>query len=530
MITPLTPLDFFRRALKYYPDKLAVVDGELRFTYQMFGQRVYRLANGLRQLGVGPGVKVAALMPNTHQMLECFQAIPLLGAVLVPLNIRLQAEELRYIIDHSDSEIVLFDAEWSPVMREVLPNLPKIRHVVQVEWPGFPSLDGVMQYESLLDSSSDSPVRAEVDENDPITINYTSGTTSRPKGVVLTHRNTFTNAADFLFHLRFSPEDVYLHTLPMFHVNGWGGVWAVSALGCTHVCLRKVNPVQVLQLFQDEGVTVACGAPTVLSMLLQAPNVNQVKLAQRPRIATAGSPPPAAVLERVHELLGMEVIHVYGLTEVSPFISYCEWRQEFNQLPASEQAALRACQGVEQLFNGETKVVREDGTEVAWDGKEIGEIVCRGNVVMKEYYKQPEETARAFAGGWFHTGDLAVVHANGYIEIVDRLKDVIISGGENVSSVEVEGVLYQHPAVADAGVVSRPDERWGEVPVAFVVVKPGHHVTQDELNAFCRDRLAHYKVPKDYVFVSELPRTATGKLQKFRLRERFWQGQEKRVQ
>ncbi|MBX6395227.1 MAG: long-chain-fatty-acid--CoA ligase [Alicyclobacillaceae bacterium] len=529
MITPLTPLEFKRRAVKLYPNKTAVIDGDKRFTYREFNERVNRLSHGLRKLGVDNGTKVAVLAPNTHPMLECFYGICQLGAVMVPLNIRLKAEELRYIIDHSDSEIVIVDAEWGHVIHSIRSQLPKVRHVIQID-SGYPSPLEALDYEELLAGSPTDAIEVNVDENQPITINYTSGTTSNPKGVILTHRGSFLNAADFMFHLRVSHDDVYLHILPLFHVNGWGSVWAITAVGATHVCLRKVDPPHILELFEREGITLACGAPTVLNMLVQAPNIDKVHITTRPRMATAGSPPPAAVIDKVQRYLHMEVIHVYGLTETSPFISYCEWRKEFEQLSQEEQAAVKARQGVEMVFSGEIKVVRSDGTEVEWNGREIGEIVARGNVVMEGYYKQPEETAKAIRDGWFHTGDLAVVHPDGFIEIVDRLKDVIISGGENVSSVEVEGVLFQHPAVADVGVVAKPDEKWGEVPVALVVVKPGMHVTAEELNEFCRARLAHYKTPKHYEFVDELPRTATGKLQKYKLRERFWAGREKRVQ
>lgn len=529
MITPLTPMDFKRRAVKLYPDKTAVIDGDLRFTYREFGERTNRLSNGLTSLGVVSGTKVAIVAPNTHEMLESFYGVCQLGAILVPLNIRLKAEEMQYVLHHSDSEVIIVDSEFGTTVNEILPQLPNVRQVIQIN-SGNDSPLTALDYEGLLAGASTSDVAVSLDENEPISINYTSGTTSRPKGVMLTHRNTYMNAVDFLFHMSVSYNDVYLHTLPMFHANGWGGVWAVTGVGGTHVCLRKVDPVRILELFQEEKVTLACGAPTVLNMLIQAPNLLDVQIETHPRIATAGSPPPAAVIEKVQKYLNMEVIHVYGLTEVSPFISYCEWRPEFEELSKEEQAAVKARQGVEMLLSGETKVVREDGSDVAWNGEEIGEIVARGNVVMTGYYKQPEETAKAIREGWFHTGDLAVVHPDGYIEIVDRLKDVIISGGENVSSVEVEGVLFQHPSVADAGVVAKPDEKWGEVPAAFVIVNPGMTLTAEELNQFCRTRLAGYKVPKHYEFVEQLPRTATGKLQKFRLREQFWADKDKRVQ
>lgn len=529
MITPLTPMDFKRRAVKLYPDSVAVIDGNQSFTYLSFSKRTNRLSHALASLDVKKGTKVAVLLPNIHEMLECFYGICQLGAIMVPINIRLQAVDVCYIVNHSDAEVVIVDSEWGKLVYNILPDLPKVRHVIQVN-TGFESPLTGLDYEQMLSAASDCDISVEIDENDPLTINYTSGTTSKPKGVVLTHRNNYVNAADFMFHLGVVHEDVYLHTLPMFHANGWGGVFAITAVGGTHICLRKVVPADTLELYKEHRVTLACGAPTVLNMLLQAPNIDGIQLSLASRIATAGSPPPAAIIERVQKQLNIDVIHVYGLTEVSPFISICEWRREFQDLSPTEQASIKARQGVEMVFSGETSVLRQDGSEVAWDGKEIGEIVARGNVVMAGYYKQPEETAKAIRDGWFHTGDLAVVHPRGYIEIVDRLKDVIISGGENVSSVEVEGVLYQHPAVADVGVVAQPDEKWGEVPVAFIVLKDGESATPEMLNEFCRARLAHFKVPKYYEFVDTLPRTATGKLQKFRLREQFWTGKERRVQ
>ncbi|WP_367307062.1 long-chain-fatty-acid--CoA ligase [Alicyclobacillus acidocaldarius] len=527
MKVPLTPLDWLRRARKLYPHKIAVVDGPQRFTYGEFSSRVNRLSHALLELGVSRGSKVAVLCPNTHPMLEAFFGICQLGAVIVPINIRLQPEEIAYILDHSESEVLIVDSEWGHVVEPILPERPGLRHVIQIAGHDW-SMEAY-DYEALLERASDQPIETQIDEDQPLSINYTSGTTSRPKGVVLTHRNSYLNAADFLFHLRVTHDDVYLHTLPLFHVNGWGGVWAITAVGGTHICLRKVDPAVILRLYVDEGVTLACAAPTVLNMILQHPGVEHVHLNRRTRMATAGSPPPAAVIEKAEKFLQMEIVHVYGLTETSPFITYCEWTQTNDQLQGDARARAKARQGVEMVFAGEVKVVREDGQEVAWNGQEVGEIVARGNVVMDGYYKNPDETAKAIRDGWFYTGDLAVVHPNGHIEIVDRLKDIIISGGENVSSVEVEGVLYEHPDVIEAGVVSRPDEQWGEVPVAFVVKKPGTQLTEEELRAFCRARLAHFKVPKAFYFVDQLPRTATGKLQKFKLREMLWTGMEKRV-
>lgn len=530
MITPLSPMDFKRRAAKLYRDKIAVIDGPLRMTYGAFFRRTNQLSHALLRLGVGAGSKVAVLAPNTHEMLACFYGIPQIGAVMVPINIRLQSQEILYIISHSDAEVLIVDAEFSDKVAEIREELNQVHSIIVIA-SGYPSqLENAIDFESMLRAEPDDDMAFQLDENAPITINYTSGTTSRPKGVVLTHRNMYVNAADLLLHLRIRHDDVYLHTLPMFHVNGWGGVWAITAVGGTHVCLRKVDAALVLSLYARERITLACGAPTVLNMLVQAQNLSEVAITWPTRIATAGSPPPAAIIAKVQQLLNMEVIHVYGLTEVSPLISWCEWRDEFSHLTSDEQATLKACQGVEMVLSGETKVVRADESDVAWDGTEIGEIVARGNVVMDGYYKQPEETAKAMRNGWFHTGDLAVVHPNGYIEIVDRLKDVIISGGENVSSIEVEGALYQHPSIADVAVVAKPDDKWGEVPVAFVVLKPtAQSVTDESLRAFCRERLAHFKVPQEFRFVSELPRTSTGKLQKFVIRQPLWEGREKNV-
>ncbi len=533
MLVPLTPLDWFRRAVKYYPEKLAVVDDEKRFTYRQFAERVNRLSNALRQAGIGPGDHVAVIMPNTHQMLECFYGICQLGAVMVPLNYRLNADDFAYILNHSDSKMLLLDAEFAKPIEAIQDQLSNIQKYVVVSVDGFETTLPHTDYEAFLAGASpEKPPQVEIDENQMITLNYTSGTTSRPKGVMLTHRGNYLNAADFLYHLRVSHDDVYLHTLPMFHCNGWGGVWAITAAGATHVCLRKVIPEKILRIFDEEQITLLCGAPTVVNMLINAEEIERVSKTTKRRMATAGSPPPAAVIAKAQELLGLEMIHVYGLTETSPFILYCEWKKELEQLSPDEQATIKARQGIELVFNGETKVVRQENPEqeVAWNGEELGEIVTRGNVVMAGYYKQPEETAKVIRDGWFYTGDLAVVHPGGYIEIMDRSKDMIISGGENISSTEVEGVIYKHPEVLEVAVIAVPDEKWGEVPKALVVRKEGSKLTEEELIQFCRDNMAHFKAPKSVEFVSSLPRTATGKLQKYKLREAYWTGRRKRVQ
>jgi fatty-acyl-CoA synthase len=533
MITPLTPLDWKRRAVKYYPDKVAVIDGAKRFTYREFDERVNRLSNALLRAGIGKGDHVALIMPNTHQMLEAFYGIGQIGAVTVPINYRLSGDDFAYILNHSESKALIIDAEYVSSIEAILDRIPGVKLFV-VANPGdrFETSLPHTEFEEFLEGAgAEAPPALEIDENQLLTINYTSGTTSRPKGVMLTHRNNWVNAANFLYHLRVEHDDVYLHILPMFHVNGWGGVWAITAAGATHVCLRKVDPERILEIFGEEGITLISGAPTVVNMLVNARGVDKVDTSVKRRMATAGSPPPAALIEKAQRLLGLEIHHVYGMTEASPFILYCEWTKEKKKLSHEEQAAVKARQGIELAFNGETRVVRLDDEEkeVEWNGKEIGEIVTRGNVVMAGYYKQPEETAKVIRNGWYHTGDLAVVHPDGYIEILDRLKDIIISGGENISSTEVEGVIYQHPSVLEVAVIGVPDEKWGEVPKALVVLKEGAHLTEEELIRFCRDRMAHFKAPKSVEFVDSLPRTSTGKLQKFKLREKYWQGKERRV-
>lgn len=528
MFSPLTPLDWKRRAVKYYPKKTAVIDGEKEFTYQAFGQRVDQLSTALHQAGIVKGDHVAVMMPNTHYMLECFYGICQLGAVMVPLNYRLSAEDLEYIIRHSDSKMLIVDEEFCAPIEKIIDNI-SLEQIIIVHVSGYEtSLNGVY-YEDFLQHASqnvDLP-EVEIDENQLLTLNYTSGTTSKPKGVMLTHRGNYLNAANFLYHLNVKHDDVYLHTLPMFHANGWGGVWAITAAGGTHVCLRKVDPPLILELFEKKNISLLCGAPTVVNMLVNDPKAKEVEIDTNPRMATAGAPPAAALIHKAQEILGLNMIHVYGLTETSPFILYCEWKKEFESKSTDEQATIKARQGIELAFNGETKVVHQDGEEVAWNGRELGEIVTRGNVVMAGYYKDPQTTASAIRDGWFHTGDLAVTYPDGFIEIQDRAKDLIISGGENISSTEVEGVLYKHPDVLETAVIAIPDEKWGEVPKAIIVLQPGAIVTEEEIIQFCRSNMTHFKAPKSVEFVDALPKTATGKLQKYRLREMYWTGPKK---
>jgi fatty-acyl-CoA synthase len=515
METALTPMDLMRRARALYPNREAVIDGDLRFTYKEFFDRCDRWSSVLqRALKVEKGDRIATIAPNTHAQLESFYAVPQLGAVLVPINYRLTADDFAYIIQHSGSRIVCAHADYLEMVDGIRDQLPGVEHFVALEG----EREGWLGYEQLLEGSSGEFARPTIDESDLLTINYTSGTTSRPKGVMITHRNAYINTVGTLIHIHMSVADRYLWTLPMFHANGWTFVWTVTAVGGTHICLRKVEPTTVFGLIEDEGVTMLAAAPTVLIGIANAPE--ELRRGARPgvRVVTAGAPPAAATIERIEGELGWEITQVYGLTETSPFITVCEPRPEHAALSLAERAVVKARQGVELLTSGELTVVDEAGNEVPHDGETIGEIVVRGNAVMKGYYNDPEATAAAFRGGWFHTGDAAVVHPDGYAEVRDRLKDVIISGGENISSVEVEGVLLRHPAVQEVAVVGLPDERWGEAPHAFVVLKRDAAADEDELRRFARDRLAHFKVPKSVRFVDELPKTATGKIQKYVLR------------
>lgn len=529
MFAPLTPLDWKRRAIKYYPEKTAIIDEEKTFTYKEFGKRTDQLALALHNAGITKGDHVAVMLPNTHYMLESFYGICQLGAVMVPLNYRLTAKDLEYIIRHSDARMLIVDAEFGKIIEDIQDELPIEKYIV-VEVDDHPSAITGESYEAFIaqtDGETQLP-EVEIDENQMLTLNYTSGTTSNPKGVMLTHRSNYLNAANFLHHLNVAHDDVYLHTLPMFHANGWGGVWALTAAGGTHVCLRKVDPPLILELFEQHKISLLCGAPTVVNMLVNEPKAKEVNITTNPRMATAGAPPAAALIAKAQQVLGLNMMHVYGLTETSPFILYCEWKKEFDEKTPEEQAMIKARQGIELAFNGETKVVnQEDGREVAWNGKELGEIITRGNVVMSGYYKDPEKTAEAIKDGWFYTGDLAVTYPDGYIEIQDRVKDMIISGGENISSTEIEGVLYKHPDVMEAAVIAVPDEKWGEVPKAVIVLQPGAEVTEQDIIDYTRSQMAHFKAPKSIEFVEALPKTATGKLQKFRLREMYWNSSKK---
>jgi acyl-CoA synthetase (AMP-forming)/AMP-acid ligase II len=517
MEMPLTPLDFARRTRRLHGHREAVIDGDLRLTYEEFFGRCDRWAAALRGLGVQPGDRVATIAPNTHAQLESFYGVPQAGAVLVPINYRLTADDFVYIINHSGATVVCAHSDYLAAVDGVRDQMPAVRHFVAFEG----TRDGWLDYEAAIAAATPGAAALglpEISERDLLTINYTSGTTARPKGVMITHRNAAINSIGTLLHLPIGVGQRYLWTLPMFHANGWTYTWTVTAAAGVHVCLPRVDPATVFRLIREERVSWLCAAPTVLIALANAPAEVRGDVPAGVSVVTAGAPPAAATIERMEGELGWEITQVYGLTETAPFITVCAPVPEHAELAPADRAVVKARQGVELLTSGELRVVDKTGEEVTADGQTLGEIVVRGNAVMDGYYHDPEATEQVMAGGWFHTGDAAVLHPDGYVEIRDRIKDVIISGGENISSVEVEGILLRHPAVSEAAIVGLSHEKWGEAPHAFVVLRDGASVSERELVTFVRDRLAHFKAPHGVTFVSELPKTATGKIQKYVLR------------
>ena len=510
----LSPIEFANRARRLYADREAVVDGDLRFTYREFLDRCDRWSSALQSMGVGQGDRVAYIAPNTHTHLEGYYAVPQMGAVLVPINYRLQPDDFEYIINHCGAKVVCVHPDYFEAVDSIRESLSNVEHFVALEGEA----EGWVDYEASIRDHGPNFERVEIDERDLITINYTSGTTARPKGVMVTHRSAYINIMNTLAHQHLTPSDRYLWTLPMFHANGWTFTWINTARGMAHVCLRRVEPELIYKLMRDESITMFCAAPTVLISIANAPPEMRAGAPRGIRLFTAGAPPAAATIELVERDLGWELTHVYGLTETSPLITVCELLPEHSSLPVEELAVIKARQGVELVSSGELRIVDEEGNEVPHDGETLGEITVRGNVVMEGYYNDPGATDAAIQNGWFHSGDAAVVHPDGYVEIRDRFKDVIISGGENISSVEVEGCLLRHPTVQEVAVVGMPHDRWGESPHAFVVLKDGSEATEDELKQHVRDSLAHFKTPQWVSFVDELPKTATGKVQKFVLR------------
>lgn len=514
METALTPLEFARRARRLYADREAVIDNDVRLSYREFFERCDRWSAALQNLGVCPEDRVAYIAPNVRGQLESFYSVLQIGATLVPINYRLTADDFAYLIQHSGCRVVCAHSDYLDAVDSIRSQIPQVEHFVALDG----ARQGWLDYETVLRSSPLEFTRPIIRETDLATINYTSGTTSRPKGVMITHRNAYMNVVGTLIHFHMTPADRYLWTLPMFHANGWTFVWTVTAAGGTHVCLPKVEAKTALERINSERITCMCAAPTVLIFLANAPEEMRKGVRAGVRIVTAGAPPAAATIERIESEFGWTLTHVYGLTETSPFISVCEPRPEHESLSLRDRCVIKARQGVELVTSGDLRVMDSQGAEVPHDGETLGEIAASGNVIMKGYYQDPEATAKVIRDGWFYTGDAAVVHPDGYIEVRDRLKDVIISGGENISSVEVEGILLRHPAVQEVAVVGFPHEKWGETPRAFVVLKAGASTTEDEMREFAREKMAHFKVPHSFDFVSELPKTATGKIQKYVLR------------
>ncbi len=508
----LTPTAFLARSARVFPERTAVVDGDRRSTYREFADRSRRLAGALAARGIAPGDRVAALCANSSTMLEMHNGVPWAGAVLVPLNVRLSPGELGYIVEHSGAALLVADSQFAATAAEVATAVG-----IPLVVAGGPD----DEYEQLL-AAADPLQLPCTDEQDLLALNYTSGTTGRPKGVMYSHRGAYLQSLAMAMHTGLGPRSQYLWTLPMFHCDGWCFPWAVTAAGATHVCLPRVEPARIWALLRNEGITHFSAAPTVLTMILGAEEAAAGPVEPRVEVQTGGAPPTPTLLARM-SALNMDVTHLYGLTETYGPVALNEWHPEWDDLPAEEQADLKARQGVGNLVAERLRVVAEDGSDVPDDGTTVGEIVARGNDVMLGYYRDEEATAAATlvgpdgGAGWFRTGDLAVVHADGYLEIRDRSKDIIISGGENISSVEIERALDSHPAVLESAVVAEPHEKWGEVPVAHVTLRPGAQVDDAELAALVRSRLAAFKVPKKFVY-GELPKTSTGKVQKNALR------------
>jgi fatty-acyl-CoA synthase len=524
MNVPLLVNDFIQRASQLYADKTAVVDGARRYSYREFHRRVNRLSNALLALGIRKGDRVCILSPNSHFFLESFYGTSQIGAILVPLNYRLVAADHEYILNHAGVKTVLVDWEYVKVVEQIRPNLKTVEHWIIAKDEGETPA-GWTDWEQMIQAASDAPPpHVELDEQDLVSINYTSGTTARPKGVMLTHRSLYVNAYGMIIHLGIRHQDVELWTLPMFHCNGWGCVYALTGVAGTHVVLRAVDARKIYELMEKEGVTFACMAPAVLRTILDYPDKAKHEIQTSPRFTVAGAPPPAAFIERLEKELGWEFIEIYGLTETAPLltVSRPDHYTEKEDWPRRSRAGVGA-------IGTWMKIVDDNGQPVPQDNETIGEVCARSNVVFEGYWQQPDETAKAIRDGWFHTGDLGIWDEHGSVHIVDRKKDVIISGGENISSPEIEDALYQHPAVSECAVIGIPHEKWGETPKALVVLREGANATEQELVDFCRGRLAHFKCPTSVEFLKELPRTATGKLQKFKLREKYWGGASRKV-
>jgi fatty-acyl-CoA synthase len=516
----LTPLSFLDRTAELYPARLALIDEDRRFTWAEVKQRCEALAASLVRLGVKQGDVVSVLAPNTAEMFEAQFAVAMAGAVLNTINIRLDVETVAYIFDHAETSVLLLDRQFASLADAALKrSTGKAPIVIDLGGPGEALANSIAHAELVQNATNGFMPLAPEDEWQTLCLNYTSGTSGKPKGVLYHHRGAYLMALGTIAGWGLSGHPTYLYTVPMFHCNGWGHAWAMTALAATIVCCRQVSAKAIYDAIRLHGVTHFGGAPIVLGMLVEAAEAERPTLPRRVRAMTAGAPPPAAILEKV-EALGFEVMQVYGLTETYGHVVQCIWHEEWSALDFAARAKIKARQGVRFPIT-EAADIREagSGAPLPRDGAAMGEITLRGNTIMKGYHKDEAATEAAFAGGVFHSGDLAVQHPDGFLEIRDRSKDIIISGGENISSIEVESILYRHPAVSVVAVVAKPDEKWGETPCAFVELKPGADVTADELKQFCRQHLAGFKVPKTYVF-GGLPKTSTGKIEKYKLRER----------
>jgi fatty-acyl-CoA synthase len=528
--TSLTPLAFLERSAHVYPKKTAIVYGDRRISYTEFAAAATRLAHALRASGVNPGDRVAYLVPNIPEMLIAHFGVPLAGGVLVAMNIRLAAAEIRYICAHSGSKLLVVDSGLHSTIVPIVDEL-NVEIVTVIDAAAGVAADpriGRLSYEDFLARGGDDPLPWRVkDERATISINYTSGTTGTPKGVMYHHRGAYLNSLAEVIHSQHSPESRYLWTLPMFHCNGWCTAWAVTAIGGTHICLRTVNAAEIWRLLDSEGITHLNAAPTVLVSIANAEQAH--RLDREVVVTTAGAAPSPTIIGRMSEL-GARLVHVYGLTETYGPYTVCEIQDSWARLDPQKRNRMMAHQGVGMLVTDGVRVVTKDMADVQHDGSTMGEVVMRGNNVMSGYFNDPDATVEAFRGGWFHSGDLAVWHPDGYIELRDRAKDIIVSGGENISTIEVEIAVVSHPAVLDVAVVGVPNEKWGERPKAFVVLRPGATATAEEILGHVRGQIARYKVPDHVEFIAELPKTATGKIQKFHLREREWRGHDSRIQ
>ena len=519
----LSPLSFLGRVARVYPDHPSVIHGGTRWTWRETAERCNRLASALAKRNIGPGDTVSVMAPNIPALYESHFGVPMTGAVLNALNIRLDAKTLAFILDHGEAKVLITDTEFSPVIKDALRICNQDLLVIDIDDPEGPGGDrlGELTYEELLTEGESNYIWSTPDsEWNAISLNYTSGTTGNPKGVVYHHRGAYLNASSNIIGWNLGHHPTYLWTLPMFHCNGWCFPWSLAAVGGTSVCLRNVSAAAIFDAIADHSVTHFCGAPVVLNLIIHAAESETRNFDHTVEVMTAAAPPPAAVLAAM-EAAGFSMTHVYGLTETYGPAVICAWHPEWNDLPLAEQAEIKSRQGVQYHMLEDLKVLDpETMNSVQPDALQLGEVMFRGNIVMKGYLKNPKATAEAFAGGWFHSGDLGVLYPDGYIQLKDRSKDIIISGGENISSIEIEDTLYRHPDVLEAAVVARPDNKWGETPCAFVTLKDtAVGVTGQDIINFCREQMAHFKIPKTVIFL-ELPKTSTGKVQKFRLREK----------